>query len=63
MTKAKEILEFYTSISDLKESYMIARERAIDECTEWMSCSTGGEVYKFSDGSEIRIDKNIIYLI
>ena len=63
MTKANEILGTYACIADSKEAYEVAREQAIDECVEWMSCATGGEVYKFADDSEIRIDKDIIYVI
>nr|DAY12529.1 MAG TPA: hypothetical protein [Caudoviricetes sp.] len=63
MTKANEILEIYTYIDNSKEAYTTARERAIDECVEWMACATGGEVYRFRDGSEIRIDEDILYII
>lgn len=63
MTKANEILGVYACIADSKEAYKVAKERAVDECIEWMSCATGGEVYRFRDGSEIRIDEDIIYVI
>ena len=63
MSKADEILGIYARIEDSKETYISTRGRAIEECVEWMSCATGGEVYKFADGSEVRIDKDIAYVI
>ena len=63
MTKANEILEAYARTEDSKEAYLVARELAVEECLGRMSCATGGEVYWFEDGSEIRIDKDIIYVI
>ena len=63
MTKANEILGIYSCIADSKEAYHTAKSIATDECIEFISCATGGIVYRFKDGSEIRIDEDIVYVI
>lgn len=61
MNTAEKILSTYSSITDLRIARTIAEKEALAK-SEWAkTCSTGGILYTFSDGSAIRIDEDIIY--
>lgn len=63
MNTAEKILSTYSSIQDTRIAKTVAEKEAILK-SEWAkTCATGGILYTFADGSAIRIDEDIIYIM